>query len=802
MEHNGRSKWIHPVGTHFQDISGNPASNHQAGESHLRTLLEHLPQKIFFKDVESVYLFCNPNYAHDLGIKCEDIVSKTDYDFYPTDLAEKYRTDDQRIIRSGDIEELEEAYIAGDGQEQVVHTVKIPVRDEQGRITGILGIFHDITERVKARRELKKAHAQLETRVVERTKQLSEANQQLQQEIMDREQIENALRESQERLTAFVNALPDRCIVLDEDGRYIEVLTPEPNALGQATNDLKGQLLHDVIPHEYADRFRDAIRRAIESGEIVRLEYDFDLTDTNKWYEGLIAPLGGDTSGKRMVVWITRNITDRKMTELALAESEQRFRSTFEQAAVGIMHLPFDGSGPRVNQRYADMLGYTQEEFASLGIDAVVHPDDLPVARAKGHELINDEIGDIVGEYRHVHKDGSCIWVNASGSVVRHEDGTPRFLVFAVVDITQQKRAETTSQASEARLRAFADALPDLAFILDEDGRYVEIITPDEGLLYASSDELIGRTFLELIPEDTANEFLNVIHQTLETQTVQRVEYQLDVRAGVRWFEGRVAAMKTSTDEPRKVVFMSRDITDRVLAAQELARSNEELEQFAYVASHDLQEPLRMVNSYLQLLERRYKDQLNEDAREFIAYAVDGATRMRKLINDLLAYSRVNTRGKAFEPHDLDEMLNQALTNLKCVINEHNAEIIGEPLPCVPVDSGQIVQLFQNLIGNAIKFQADSPPAVRIDVERNAKEWIFSVQDNGIGIEPKFATRIFEIFQRLHTREQYPGTGIGLAICKRIVERHGGRIWVESQVGQGTTFRFTLPIQEVQGVKT
>lgn len=320
-----------------------------------------------------------------------------------------------------------------------------------------------------------------------------------------------------------------------------------------------------------------------------------------------------------------------------------------------------------------------------------------------------------------------------------------------------------------------------------------------EQLTGFSASELIGADPLALVvPEDRQSVRDNAVAMLRGERTLE-YEYRIDHKNGQRrWisenlvsieYQGRRAALGNYID------ITQRKASDEELqkTVRELARSNEELGQFAYVASHDLQEPLRMVASFTQLLGRRYAGKLDADADEFIRYAVDGVNRMQCLINDLLEYSRVGTRGNSMSEVDCNSIVDRVLRNLVTRVAETAAVVDVGALPVVSADAVQLEQLFQNLVGNALKYRGDRAPAVSITAVEEDNEWHFRVADNGIGIDPAYFERIFIIFQRLHGKEEYEGTGIGLAICKKIVDRHGGRIWVESNPDHGSTFHFTLP---------
>lgn len=347
---------------------------------------------------------------------------------------------------------------------------------------------------------------------------------------------------------------------------------------------------------------------------------------------------------------------------------------------------------------------------------------------------------------------------------------------------------------TEKKYELLVDNSPDLIAQVNADGEFVMVNEAMADSFDASPAELMGESFFDLMPDETAERRLEIGRAVIETGETRRFE---DGHGGEYFHNIFVPVDLPGERETFQVI--ARDITDRKEAelelketVEKLEESNAQLEQFAYVTSHDLQEPLRMVSSYMQLLERQYKDDLDEDAQEFIEYAVDGANRMKEMINDLLQYSRVDTRGGEFESTDAEEILDQAKDNLQVAIAESDAEITADPLPTVVCDESQIVMLFQNLLSNAIKYCEEDRPRIHVSAEREDDRVVFSVEDNGIGIPEDEVEEVFHVFNRLHARDEYSGTGIGLAMCKKIVDRHDGDVWVDSEVGEGSTFHFTL----------
>lgn len=473
--------------------------------------------------------------------------------------------------------------------------------------------------------------------------------------------------------------------------------------------------------------------------------------------------------------------------------ADQKF--ALDQHAIVAM-TDVKGSITYVNDKFCAISKYSREEL--LGQDhRILNSGYHPKEFFQQMYRTIAQGGVWRGEIRNRAKDGSFYWVDSTIVGFAGADGKLEKYVAIRADITERKRAEEVRE----RLAAVVESSDDAIIGKTLDGVITTWNHGAEKVFGYPVSEAVGKPMQMLVPPERANEEADILARVERGESVEHFE-TVRVRKDGKGIDVSVtiSPIRDSSGAIVGVSKVARDISERKRAEQrladkveELARSNRDLEQFAYAASHDLQEPLRMVASYTQLLAERYGGKLDENADKFLGYAREGALRMQVLIRDLLTFSRVVQAGVPRKNVDCDVALEEALQSLTAAIEESGTVVTHTALPNVWADQTQIVQVFQNLIGNAIKFHNGAPPQCAVSAEKSGCNWLFSVSDNGIGIAPEYAENIFVVFQRLHARTEYPGNGIGLAICKKIIEHYGGTIWVESKVGEGSTFKFTLP---------
>jgi PAS domain S-box-containing protein len=505
--------------------------------------------------------------------------------------------------------------------------------------------------------------------------------------------------------------------------------------------------------------------------------------------------------------WIVqRDNSRRKTAEKALRESERKYRMLIDGVKdYAILMLGPLGEIRSWNPGAERMSGCTYEEVAGQNFSRFFPANEIKLGRPQEILRLAAASGEYEEEGTRVRKDGTRYQVRTTFTASRDPAGKLRGFSVISRDLTENRESET-------KYRGLLEAAPDAMVVVNQGGEIVLLNVQAEKQFGYRRDELLGQKVTNIIPIGFAERLIADDLRSAEDASAQQIGTGIELiaqRKDKSEFPIEIMLSPLQSAEGTLVTAAIRNISVRRKAAadllqkvEELNRSNEELGQFAYIASHDLQEPLRMVASYTQLLSRRYKGKLGADADEFIAFAVDGASRMQRLIQDLLAYSRVGSKGRDLLETSSEDALQQAIVNLRGAIEESSAVVTHDRLPAVLADEMQLIQLFQNLVGNAIKYQRPGVPHIHISAAKNGgKKWDFAVKDNGLGIDPQYFERIFGMFQRLHKRDEFAGTGIGLAICKKIVERHGGSISVESQPGQGSTFHFALagPSSEFTG---
>jgi PAS domain S-box-containing protein len=613
-------------------------------------------------------------------------------------------------------------------------------------------------------------------------------------DVTERKQAEEALRESKARYQQLAESAEAILWEYDvEADRWTYVAPQVTRILGcppEAWTDL--QFWVDHLHPEDRDWALPYCLECANQGEPHTFEYRFLKKDGGVvWIRDVVSVEMEDRQPVKLRGFMM-DITERKQMEMQIKENEARYKKAQRLGQVGNWEYNVQTARFWGSDEAKRIYGFdpAAEDFSVNEVESCI-PE-----RERVHQALIDLIEknaeyDLEFEIHPKNSDQTRTIVSTA-ELERDARGNPLKVIGVIQDITDRKRMEQELRKSKEEYRVLFDSFPLGITVADNIGRILEANVESERLLGISQDEHQGRYIdgqeWQIIRPDgssmPAEEYASV-RALQEDRLIKDVEMGIvKPDETVTWINVTAAPLMDD-----RVVITYNDIT-------ELKRSNEELEQFAYVISHDLREPARMVKSYLELLESRYQGQLDEKADIFIDHAVDGAERMQEMINALLDLARIGTRGKEPVPTDAEAVLERTLRSLGRAIKEAEAEVTHDPLPTVMADKAQLAQVFQNLIANGIKFRReDVPPHVHVSAEREGQEWLFSVADNGIGIDPEQAARLFQIFQRLHTQEEYEGTGIGLALCKRIVERHGGRIWVESEVGEGSTFTFTLPVK-------
>jgi PAS domain S-box-containing protein len=632
----------------------------------------------------------------------------------------------------------------------------------------------------------------------------------------DIDEMKNAndtIRHNEELLRSVIENVSSGVALIDETGRFViynpvflKLFGLSPDSTIKNVNDQdwsKWQVFDENKNLLHVDNH--PVRKAAMTGKLVKNQLVAMKLPSGVDYIWMMIsaePLKKEDGTIDKIICTYHDITERNKAEEALKESEERFHTMADALPQLAWIAHRDGYIYWYNQRWYEYTGTTEKQMEGWGWQSVHDPKVLSSVLERWKNSI-DKGNPFDMEFPIRGADGIFRPFLTRGMPLKDSKGQVVQWIGTNTDITERKKAEETLKDSQEKLELALSTgnvgIWEWNLITNEvsgDQRTNEIMHSGKKEIKRTRDE-----FMQLINEEDIFQINKAMKETLEKDipfdTIFRLKEFIEEPV---YISSKAKAIKDENGNAVRLLGVCIDISeiksnaDKVLNKlnNELLRSNKELQSFAYVASHDLQEPLRMVSSFTQLLAQRYKHQLDQNAQEYIQFAVDGAQRMQQLLMGLLEYSRINSKGKAFENIDLNKVLEKALNNLSLLINERNAVIKIDSLPNIIADEIQIMQVFQNFIANAIKFSNDSPK-IFISSKTESKEYVFSIKDKGIGIETDYFEKIFQIFQKLHTKEQYEGTGIGLAICKRIIERHGGTIWVESKLGKGSTFFFTIP---------
>jgi PAS domain S-box-containing protein len=623
-----------------------------------------------------------------------------------------------------------------------------------------------------------------------------------------RKAADTHLAQMEGRYRGLLEAAPDAMVVVNQAGEIVLLNVQAEKQFGYRRDELIGQKVTNIIPEGFAERIvsdglrsaADALAQQIGTG----IELTARRKDASEFpIELMLSPL--ESAEGILVTAAIRDISVRKAADTHLAQMEGRYRGLLEAAPDAMVVVNQAGEIVLLNVQAEKQFGYRRDELIGQNVTNIIPVGFAERILADGLRSVDEALAQQIGtgiELTARRKDGSEFPIELMLSPLDSAEGI--LITVAIRDISVRMNAEKHLAQMEGRYRGLLEAAPDAMVVVNQAGEIVLLNVQAERKFGYRRNELLGQKVTNIIPEGFAERIVSDSLRSADDALAQQIGTGIELvarRKDGSEFPIELMLSPLNNADGILVTAAIRDIAKRKEAdaelmkkMTELSRSNEELGQFAYVASHDLQEPLRMVASYTQLLSRKYKGKLDADADTYIAFAVDGATRMQRLIMDLLSYSRVGTKGQDLIDTSSEVALGDAIINLSGAIADSGAMVTHDPLPHVMADEMQLAQLFQNLVGNAIKYQSPGAiPHIHVSAARNGEaKWIFSVKDNGLGIDAQYYDRIFGMFQRLHKREEFAGTGIGLAICKKIVERHGGSISVESKSGEGSIFRFSM----------
>jgi PAS domain S-box-containing protein len=653
--------------------------------------------------------------------------------------------------------------------------------------------------------------------------------------ISARKAAEAHLVQMESRYRGLLEAAPDAMVVVNQSGEILLVNVQAEKKFGYRRDELIGQKVKDIIPEGFAERLIADAARSTADALAQHMGTGIELSGRRKDgsefpIEIMLSPL--ESAEGILVTAAIRNISARKDAEKHLAQMEGRYRGLLEAAPDAMVVVNQGGEIVLVNVQAEKQFGYPRDELVGQKVKNIIPEGFAERLISDATRSAADALAQQIGmgiELSGRRKDGSEFPIEIMLSPLESAEGI--LVTAAIRNIGGRKAAEKHLVQMEGRYRGLLEAAPDAMVVVNQTGEIVLLNVQAEKQFGYRRDELLGQRMKNIIPEGFAERLVADASRSVADALAQQIgmgielsgrrkdgsEFPIEimlsplesaegilVTAAIRNISARKKSERDNTQLENQATVMrsahdelelrvSERTKELAFANQILEQSNLELKQFAYIASHDLQSPLRSISGFVQLLKMEYEDKLSEEAVDWIRRTVQSIGQMQTLIRDLLSYSRVDARSVPFTQIPFLDIVNDALTLLESSIRDSGGRVTWDQLPVIMGDRSQLVQLIQNLIGNGLTYRGDKPPHIHLSAERSGKEWVFSVCDNGIGIDPKHYEQIFEIFKRLHDQKDYPGTGIGLAVCRRVVIRHGGRIWVQSEPGHGSTFFFTIP---------